>query len=149
MRPPIDLARGAEHNPLARELVADIGRALDESPRKRAEFDEIEASVAMIAADLGLSVTLRFDRGRLIVHDGVVGRPDVTIRGDEAALRSLRKLSMPGQGRSLLSPRSGAEARRSLGALAQALTSGRVTIYGLWLHGATVLRLLRVLSEAD
>src|SRR5690349_21049096 len=89
---------------------------------KRAEFDRLRGAVAVVAVDHPTALTLRFDFGRLIVHDGVVGVPDITLRGPLSALEGL-----------------GEHRARTFGA------RGDLTVYGLWTHPLMVRRLFRVL----
>src|SRR5689334_23235668 len=87
--PIIDLAPGAEENPVAVELADLIRRNLSGKPRKSADFRALRGSILMVAQDLGEALTLRFDHGRLTIHDGTVGIPAVTFCGDLSALRRL------------------------------------------------------------
>src|SRR4051794_20030929 len=89
MDPIIDLAPGAEDNPLAVELANRIRQNVDGHPQKAADFRALRGSILVVAQDLGESLTLRFDHGRLTVHDGNVGIPWVTFCGDSSVLRGL------------------------------------------------------------
>jgi hypothetical protein len=148
MEPIIDLAPSAAHNPLARTLADDIRRNVGASPSKRRDFDLLRGSVAMAATDVGLRVTLRFDHGRVTVHDGVVGIPDVSIRGEQDALEALRTTPLSRRLGVPFARPSDLDARGQLRALAEHLGRGRLTIYGLWLHGRLLLRVVRVLSSS-
>jgi hypothetical protein len=146
MDPIIDLAPGAEDNPLAVALADRIRANIAHNPTKRADFRALRASVLMVAQDLGESFTLRFDHGRLTVHDGNVGIPSVTFCGDAAALRRLedfpltRLLRLP-----LWSPFAG-EGRETWGRLLGLLARGQLTVYGAVAHPRTVVFFLRLLS---
>lgn len=144
--PPIDLAPGAEKQPLARKLVEHIRTNVVRDARSRAAFESLRGAVALIADDRGTALTLRFDFGRLVVHTGVVGVPDVTIRAATELLESL-----------------GSVRRRGLLSLGWGVLSGRVVdtafgfaagarelkIYGLATHPLLVRRLMTVLSSED
>jgi hypothetical protein len=140
MDPIVDLAPGAEDNPLAVDLAGRIRKNVAQSPALRADFAALRASVLMVAEDRAEACTLRFDHGRLTVHDGNVGIPSVTFCGAEAALRRLgdfpitRRLRLPAI----------AEARRLLVDL---FVRGDLKVYGLFAHPRTVVLLLRVLSS--
>jgi hypothetical protein len=144
--PIIDLAPGAEDNPIALELAQLIRKNLAASPRKLSDFHGLRGSVLMVAQDLGEALTLRFDHGRLTIHDGTVGIPSVTFCGDLAALRRLsdfpvtRWLRLP-----ILVPfaQRGRETWRHL---ARLFASGDLKVYGLAVHPRTVVFLLRILS---
>ncbi len=147
MDPIIDLAPGAEDNPLAVELAARIRTNVAAHPKKRADFRSLRGSVLVVAQDEGESLTLRFDHGRLTIHDGNVGIPWVTLCADLAVLRALpdvplsRFLRLPLVGS--WTGEAGTTARRLLGQLA----TGEIKVYGLTAHPRTVVCLLRVLSS--
>ena len=146
MDPIIDLAPGAEDNALALEIADRIRHNVAYSRQKLADFRAMRASVLMVAQDLGESFTLRFDHGRLTVHDGGVGIPSVTFCGDAAALRRLEDFPLT---RWLRLPALGPfarEGRETWRLLAGMLARGDLTVYGLLAHPRTVVYLLRVLS---
>lgn len=145
--PIIDLAPGAEDNPIAVELVALIRKNLGENPKKQADFRAMRGSVLMVAQDRGEALTLRFDLGRLTIHDGAVGIPSLTVCGDLEALRRLadlpltRWLRLPGTG--LFSNAGAATFRHLVGLYFQ----GNIKVYGLAAHPRTFVFLLRILSS--
>jgi hypothetical protein len=146
MDPIIDLAPGAEENALAVELADRIRDQIGKNPQKLDDFRALRASVLVVAQDLAESFTLRFDHGRLTVHDGSVGIPSVTFCGDADTLRRLsdfpltRWLRLP-----VLGPFA-AEGRETWRLLAGLLARGDLKIYGLFAHPRTVFYLLRLLS---
>jgi len=75
--PVIDLSPGAEHDPLARSF-AEIVRANVARDWQKSEFSRLRGAAAIVADDAGTALTLRFDFGRLTIHEGLVGTPDVT-----------------------------------------------------------------------
>jgi hypothetical protein len=144
--PIIDLAPGAEDNPVAVELAARIRENIVASPRKQADFRGIRGSVLMVAQDLGEALTLRFDHGRLTIHDGTVGIPSVTFCGDQAALRQLFDFPItPWLRLPILTPflRKGRDTWRDLSRL---FAKGDLKVYGLAAHPRTIVLLLRILS---
>ncbi len=146
MDPIVDLAPGAEDNALALEIADRIRANVTASRQKLADFRAMRASVLMVAQDLGESFTLRFDHGRLTVHDGGVGIPSVTFCGDAEALRRFSDFPLT---RWLRLPALGpfaAEGRETWRLLAGMLARGDLTVYGLLAHPRTVVHLLRVLS---
>jgi hypothetical protein len=76
VKPVVDLAPGAEHDPLA-QMFAELVRENVRDDRSRRNFDRLRASVGVVADDSGSALTLRFDFGRLTVHEGLVGIPTV------------------------------------------------------------------------
>jgi hypothetical protein len=145
--PLIDLAPGAEDNPVAVELAAVIRKNIVESPKKQADFRGLRGSVLLVAQDRGESLTLRFDLGRLTIHDGAVGIPSLTICGDLQALRSLADVPLT---RWLRLPGTGLFSRRDKGSFNELLTQyfqGNLKVYGLAAHPRTFVRLLRIFSS--
>ncbi len=146
MDPIVDLAPGAEDNALALEIAFRIRDNVALSRDKLADFRAMRASVLMVAQDLGESFTLRFDHGRLTVHDGGVGIPSVTFCGDAEALRRLSDFPLT---RWLRLPALGPfarEGRETWQILAGMLARGDLTVYGALAHPRTIVHLLRVLS---
>ncbi len=139
MDPIVDLAPGAEDNALAVEIAGTIRDNLSRRREAAADFRALRASVLMVAQDLAESFTLRFDHGRLTVHDGAVGIPSVTFCGDAAALRRLSDLPLT---RWLRLPSPGPEAWR---VIADLFATGDFKVYGLLAHPRTVVHLLRLL----
>ena len=146
MEPIVDLAPGAEDNPLAISLAGRVREGVAR-PEKRADFRALRGSVLMVAQDTFQAVTLRFDHGRLTVHDGSVGIPSVTFCGDEAALAELEAVPLSRPFRlplALPGDRAGSEILRNL---VLRISRGELKIYGLMAHPRLVLRLLRLLSK--
>lgn len=149
MEPTIDLAPGAEDNVLAVELAERIRENLAAHRDKVADLRALRATVLIVAQDAGESLTLRFDDGRVTVHDGSVGVPWVTFCGDADALRRLPDFPLTPRLRlPLLRPFSG-DGRDTFWSLTGLWLRGDIKVYGLLSHPRTVFRLLRVLSVHD
>ncbi|MFT3766569.1 MAG: hypothetical protein QM820_13805 [Minicystis sp.] len=146
MNPIIDLAPGAEENALAVEIAECLRDNMDRSPRKVADFRALRASVLMVAQDRAESFTLRFDHGRLTIHDGSVGIPSVTFCGDAEALRRLTDFPLTRFFRLPLAGPLTREGRETWQHLLGLLVRGDLKVYGLVAHPRTVFHLLRVLS---
>ncbi|XXY17713.1 hypothetical protein WME88_56750 [Sorangium sp. So ce216] len=147
MEPIIDLAPGAEENPLAALFGRLIREHLARDGRRAADFRALRGSVLVVAQDTGMSMTMRFDHGRLTIHDGAIGIPSVTFCGDEAALQNLPDVAFH---RWPSLPKVGVLHRRQSGPLrelARLVASGQLKVYGLVAHPRLILRLLRVLSR--
>ncbi len=148
MEPIIDLAPGAEDNPLAVELVEQVRRNVAGSIKKNRDFRTLRGSVLVVAQDTQSVLTMRFDHGRLTVHEGAVGIPSVTLCGDEQVLRDLTRLRLSSWSRfpkvfHRTNPNSNEIAMWDL---ARAMAEQRLTVYGLFTHPRLVLCLLRVVS---
>jgi hypothetical protein len=144
LEPTVDLAPGSERLALARELAAVVRQNIADHAEKRAEFCRLRGAVAVVADDTGVALTLRFEYGRLVVHAGVVGIPDVTLRGSAERIRDLAALpALTVRGLA----RSRSDARLILGSTVRSLRGGDLKVYGFVLHPRLVLRTLRVLSK--
>jgi hypothetical protein len=146
MLPTIELAPGAENNGFATMLADLVRQNLEAKPHKRGDFDALSGTIAIVADDAEVALTLAFDRGRLIVHDGILNVPDVTIRGTADVIMAMSNvpltkwLALP-----FPDPRNKTEiaTMREIGA---AMRAGTFHTYGLLTHLRTMLRLTRVMS---
>lgn len=85
----IELAAGADENGLAVMLSGLIAQNLEAKPHKWSDFAALHGSAVIVADDVGVALTLRFDRGeRLTIHDGIVGLPRSRFAG--RPMQSLR-----------------------------------------------------------
>lgn len=139
--PAIELFPGAEDLPFATIMVDLIRANLADHPQKRRDFAGMHGRIALVAEDAGLSITLRFQGGRLSVHRGLHGIPDIVVRGSSVSLIDLSRL--PPHPRFKFLPDFGSDVAR---ALAVALRERSLRIYGLLGHGGLGLRFARVLS---
>jgi hypothetical protein len=146
MDPIVDLAPGAEENELAVTLTTRV-RANVTRPEKRADFRALRGSVLVVAQDTTEAVTLRFDHGRLTVHDGSVGIPSVTFCGDRAVLLRLEAVPLTRFFRLPLALNRGSEGAEVLRGMVSQIARGELKIYGLVAHPRLVLRLVRILSK--
>jgi hypothetical protein len=88
----IQLAPGAEENGLATMLADLVRQNLEAKPHKRPDFEALVGTVAIVADDAEVALTMRFARGRMTVHDGIVGIPDLAVRGSSDAILALSNL---------------------------------------------------------
>jgi hypothetical protein len=146
----IVLAPGAEENGLATMLAELVRQNLEAKPHKKDDFDALAAlagRVSIVADDADVALTLRFERGgKLTIHDGIVGIPDVTIRGPSDAIMALSNMPLATRlGLPIPSPRD-AEAVRSVRTVLGAMRRGALHVYGMAFHLPLVLKLTRVMS---
>ncbi len=145
----IELAPGAEGNGLAVMLADLVRQNLDAKPHKRGDLTaliELGGSVAIVADDAEVALTLRFRGGKLTIFDGIVGIPDVTIRGGSDTILALSNLPLTRPlGLPFPDPRDG-EAVKNVKSVMQELRSGRFHIYGMFFHMPLLMRLTRVMS---
>ena len=140
----IELAPGAENNAFATMLADLLRQNLDSKPHKRADFDALRGSVALIADDAEVSLTLAFEGGRLVVYDGIKDRPDVAVRGTADAIMAMsnvpltRRLALP-------LPKDANELEVMRGMM-RAMRSGELKVHGMLGHMGFLSKLTRVMS---
>lgn len=147
MQPDVQLAPGAEDNGLAIMLADLVRQNLQAKPHKRGDFAAISGSVSIVADDADVALTLRFERGgRLTIHDGIVGIPDVTIRGPSDAILALSNMPLATRF-GLPIPRPGdREGVKTASTVFGLMRDGKLHVYGMAFHLPLVMRLTRVMS---
>lgn len=120
----IELAPGAGDNGLAIMMATMMSQNLMDHPERVATFDRLIGRVAIVAEDADVALTMEFEGGRAVVHDGIVGIPDVTLRGSAELIADLSRMETGQFG--LPDPRG--EVNR---AMARALRERRLRIFGL------------------
>jgi hypothetical protein len=145
--PVIDLAPDAQENGLATMLAELVRQNLAAKPHKKGDFTTLAGRVAIVADDVDVALTLCFERGgRLTIHDGIFGIPDVTIRGPSEVIMALSNLPIAkGLGLPIPDPRD-REAVQTFGAVVGAVRQGKLHVYGMVFHPILVMRLTRVMS---
>jgi hypothetical protein len=147
MEPDVTLAPGADDNGLANMLAGLVSQNLQANPHKLKDFAALDGRVAVVANDADVALTLHFYRGgRLVIHDGIVGIPDLTIRGPSEAIIALSNLpATTPLGLPIPMPRD-REAVGAVRVVATTLRDGRLRVHGALLHLPFFLRLGHVLS---
>ncbi|MGH7268786.1 MAG: SCP2 sterol-binding domain-containing protein [Polyangiaceae bacterium] len=142
----IALAPGAEDNGLAIMLADLLRQNIEAKPHKKSDFNRLRGTVSIVADDADVALTLRFDRGRLAIHDGIVGIPDVTIRGPADAILALSNMPLMTRfGLPFPHPRD-PEAVRTVRGIMTMMREGKLHAYGMGLHLPLVMKLTRVMS---
>jgi hypothetical protein len=145
----VTIDEGACDNGFASMLADLLRQNLEAKPKKRADFAAMAGAIAIVADDADVALTLRFERGgRVVIHDGIVGVPDVTVRGPSEVIMALSNLpSRTPLG--LPIPRKGDdEGARAVRAVLGAVRGGTLHVYGAAFHPRLFARLSRVLSIA-
>ena len=146
MHPLIELAPGAEDNGFASMLAELVRQNLEAKPHKQRDFRALSGSISIVAEDADVALTLRFDREKLTIHDGIVGIPDVTIRGSSDMIMALSNTPIVTRfGLPFADPRDkeGVSVSRSV---RNAMRAGSFHIYGMAFHVPMLLHLTRVMS---
>jgi hypothetical protein len=144
--PDIELAPGAENNGFATMLADLVRQNLEQKPHKVKDFDKIQGRIAIVAEDAEVALTLEFRGGKLLVHDGIRGVPDVTVRGTSDVIMAMsnvpltRRLGLP------IPARGDKQGRATLREIGRAMSSGAFHAYGMPLHVPMMVHLTRVMS---
>jgi hypothetical protein len=148
--PSIELAPGADGNAFATMLADLVRQNLESKPHKQKDFDALEGTVALVADDADVALTLEFRAGRrgqggvLTLHDGIKGIPDVAVRGSADSIMAMsnvpltRPLGLP-----LPTDRPGLEVVRGM---LRASWTGELKIHGMLGNMGLLSRLTRVMS---
>jgi len=146
MVPLVDFAYGTEAVALAQTLADRIRINIDKYQTIRDDFLRMQGSVALVSQDTTVALTFRFDHGHVIVHRGVVGIPQITMRGDEAVLRTLTEIPF---GTTLPLPKLAPffPGWRAWQNVRRAQKQDRLTFYGFWFHLPWLLRLGRLVAN--
>jgi hypothetical protein len=136
--PDITVDPGAEENGLG-NMVAELLRAnVATSPYKGRVFSRMKGRVGLHATDAEVKVTLAFDRGRCVVHDGLLDGTAVTVSADSDSIIELSNVRLVG-GLPFYFDRAGR-------AVVGKALRGVIRIRGLLRHPVTLTRLGIVLS---
>jgi hypothetical protein len=142
----IRLAPGAEDNGLASMLADLVRQNLEAKPHKQGDFRALAGSFSIVADDADVALTLRFDHGKLMIHDGIVGIPDVTIRGGSDTIMALSNMPLVTRlGLPFPSPRDKEGVAVARGVM-DAMRKGTFHVYGMFFHLPMMMRLTRVMS---
>ena len=94
--PEITVDKSAEENGLA-NMVAELLRAnIESSAHKKAVFTRMKGPVGLAATDAEVSVTLVFERGSCVVHDGILEGTTVTVSADSDSILELSNVRLVG-----------------------------------------------------
>ncbi len=140
--PRIELADGADENGLALMISELLRQNLDDRPEKRRDFHRLQGRIAIVVDDARVAITLEFTADRLVVHDGIFGIPDLTIRADTELVTEMSLVE-------LLPVLGLPDLRREHAKnVMRASSEGRIHMVGALQNLATVVRLTRLMSVA-
>ncbi len=141
----IDLAPGAEDHPLGAIFAQRVRENVDRDPARARAFRALRGAIQFVPFETGEALTLRFDHGRLTLHEGSIGIPTVTFGGPLEVLLRLPEVELQG----IVPSGRGREERSStvLRQVLRHLARGDLKVYGLVSHPRTVARVLRLLAR--
>jgi hypothetical protein len=128
-----------EPSAFATMLGGLIEANVEARPEKKRDFDGLAATVGIAVTDIDEAVTLEFQRGRLVVHNGLAAKRDITIRAEAATVMNLSNLKIGPFGMPVYFDRVG---RGVVAKMAQ----GRLRIEGLLGNLATLNTVTRIFS---
>jgi len=146
--PSISLAPGAENNAFATMLADLVRQNLESKPHKTKDFDALArgrgVTIALVADDAEVALTLEFRGGRLVLHDGIRGLPDVAVRGSADQIMALSNVPLT---RPLALPiPTDRPALDVLVEMVRATRSGELKVLGMLGNFRNLSRLTRVMS---
>jgi len=143
----VQLAPDALDNGLATMLASLVSQNLEAKPHKKGDFSALSGRVSIVAEDADVALTLHFERGgKLTIHDGISGIPDVTIRGPSEVIMALSNMPLATRFGLPMAGWRDAEGAKTLRAVLAAVRTGELCMYGAALHPLLVMRLTRVMS---
>lgn len=121
--PTIELHTDAEDNGLANMLATLMRQNLDDHPERAAAFARMQGVIAIFAEDAEVAVTIAVEGERALFRNGIVGIPDVTVRGGFEQIGDMSRMESIGH---VPDPRGPVNR-----AMARALFDGRLRVFGL------------------
>lgn len=138
------LAPGAENNGFASMLAELLRQNFEAKPHKLKDLRALRGSVALVADDAEVAVTLEFLGDRLMVHNGIRNVPDVTMRGSADTLMAMS--NMPVRYGLPIPRRDEPEEMALVSDIFAQMRSGAFKSHGSMFKPAFLLRLTRVMS---
>ena len=129
----------SEPSAFASMLGGLIEANVSNSDGKRKDFDELQATVGIFVTDIDEGVTLDFQRGSLLVHNGLQPKRDITIRAEADTVMNLSNLKIGVFGMPVYYDEVGR-------GVAAKLLTGKLRIDGLLGNLATLNSVTRIFS---
>jgi len=132
-------------DPEANGVTGILGSLLDENftnfPDRSRIARHVRRPVAVYSVDTDESTTATFEAVNGAVHNGIVGKPAVTVKATVEQILAVSELKMAGGGLVPL----GFFTRRGLGVLGQ-IARHKLVVKGLLTHPLTALRFIALVS---
>ncbi len=110
----VEYPDGEDASPFAQMLGQLIKANVENSQERRRDFERLRARVGIKVRDIGESVTLDFRGGRLLVHNGLKPRREITITADSDTVMQLSLLRIGPFGMPLYIDSTGRDVVRKL-----------------------------------
>ena len=134
----IQLAPGAEDLGLPEMLKDLIGQNLAAHPEKVADFNKLAIRIGFTVVDADVTITLEFNKGRLIIHAGLQKPVQIMVRAESEIIMALSNQAIK-WGLPYYFDDTGKE-------IFAAMKSGRLKAQGMLLHLPSMIRFSRVMS---
>jgi hypothetical protein len=90
----VEYSDGEEASVFGQMLGGLIEANVESRPEKRADFEKLRARVGVFVTDIEEGVTLDFQNGHLLVHNGLQPGRDLTIRADAGTVMQLSSVKI-------------------------------------------------------
>jgi hypothetical protein len=90
----VTLDAQAADNGLALMLQGLLSESIEASPSKRRDFDSMSSTLAIVAPDADVTVTLVFGGGRCTIYDGMRDEPTLVITADSGRIPEMSLLKI-------------------------------------------------------
>jgi hypothetical protein len=140
----VELTSDAESNGLAGMMAELVRQNVADHPAKASALQQIRGRFAIVAEDSNVATTLWFHDGVLTVCGGIVGIPDITLRGvsdDLMRLSLLEKRTIKPLSIEIPDP-----AGENFRALVTAIRERKLKVYGAMAHPLLFVRVGDLLS---
>ncbi|KRB80133.1 hypothetical protein ASE01_01125 [Nocardioides sp. Root190] len=138
---PVKLQSGDSANGVATIVGTLLGQNFENFPERIALAKRTKRPVAVVSTDTDQACTIMFRDHGAVVHDGIVGKPIVTVRASVDQILDVSQLKMKAGG---LWP-VGFFTKRGMGVLGQILRH-KLVVKGLLTHTVTSLRTIALVS---
>jgi len=144
----VTLAPGAENNAFATMLADLVRQNLESKPHKKKDLAALSrrrsVTVALVADDADVALTLEFKDGGLVLHDGIKGVPDVAVRGSSDSIMTMSNIPLTRPfGLPIPTDRGALDVLRQM---ARSTATGELKVHGMVGNLGVLSRLTRVMS---
>ncbi len=91
---PVQLHADAQSDPFALLIAQLIESNLTDHPTKRRQFLVMDGRVALVADDMQSALTLDFRDGMLMIHKGIYGLPQITVRATSGDIVDMSRIEL-------------------------------------------------------
>ncbi len=134
----IDFAPGMEEKGIAGMMADIIKGNLKHKPERENDFNALDGNIYLRAEDADVDITMVFKKGSLIVHNGKIGNPKISIVTNSGTLLDLANISIK-----FGLPYYFDETGRGV---IKKLLTGKLKLKGLFTHLIALIRFTKLMS---